>query len=124
LLELPAGLVDTEDSNPMAAAARELREETDLLAEKINHLLDFFTSPGYSDEKVSLFVASVQEPAPSATKLGLRIHEELELTWEWIDLDAAVRMVFDGTITNAICQIGILAIAIARPGLKSDAAPG
>lgn len=56
ILELPAGkLEDNEDIKK--CAARELEEETGFRAEKIKKLFYFYTTPGYSSEKLYLFIA-------------------------------------------------------------------
>lgn len=57
LYEIPAGkLEDAEE--PRACAERELREETGCSAERIEHLFTFFTTPGFSDETLHVFLAS------------------------------------------------------------------
>ena len=57
LLEIPAGKLDAKDEDRLLAAKRELREETGLTAERWTHLVDIFTTPGFSDERISLFLA-------------------------------------------------------------------
>lgn len=56
MLEIPAGLVDPGES-PQEAAYRECQEEIKLKPEKLTYLMDLYSSPGYSDEKLSLFLA-------------------------------------------------------------------
>lgn len=56
LWELPAGLIDAQES-PLAAAQRELREETGYLADRWIAAFDCFTSPGFSNERIHVFYA-------------------------------------------------------------------
>jgi ADP-ribose pyrophosphatase len=56
LWELPAGKID-KGENALQAAKRELTEETGLSAKKWKKLVTFFPSPGYVEEKMTIFLA-------------------------------------------------------------------
>jgi ADP-ribose pyrophosphatase len=57
LWELPAGKID-EGENALQAAKRELGEETGLKAKKWKKLTTFYPSPGYVEEKMTIFLAT------------------------------------------------------------------
>jgi ADP-ribose pyrophosphatase len=107
LWELPAGLADVPGEDPVHAAARELAEEAHLQAQRWYRLADLRTSPGYSNERVQVFLARSLSPAPASAFRPE--NEELELTVERVDLDKAADMVATGEITNAATAVGILA---------------
>lgn len=54
--ELPAGLIDRNE-RPVDAAKRELEEETGLIPQKLIKLGLIYSSPGFTDEKTTLFLA-------------------------------------------------------------------
>src|SRR5437763_1435567 len=53
-LEIPAGKLDVEGESPLHAAARELSEEIGKRAANWEQLMWFYTSPGFSDERIWL----------------------------------------------------------------------
>ncbi len=58
VLELPAGKLDVEGEEPLATAKRELAEEIGKAAATWEHLSTFFTSPGFTDEVVHVYLAT------------------------------------------------------------------
>jgi len=66
LLEIPAGTRDVEGELPAETAARELEEEIGYTPGTLEHVADFFTAPGFTDEHMSLFLASDLKPVPTA----------------------------------------------------------
>jgi ADP-ribose pyrophosphatase len=113
LWELPAGLIDVAGENLVDAAARELAEEADLVAERWQLLMDVHPTPGASNEVIRLFLARGLSPVPEAQRHE-RVGEEAELVTARVDLDEAVAMALRGEITNAACLVGLLATARLR----------
>ena len=113
LWELPAGLVDVAGEALAAVALRELAEEADLRAGRLDVLVDLHTSPGYSDERIRIFLARELTEVPQAQRHARR-DEEAELRVVRVDLADAVRMALAGELTNAAAVAGVLAAAAAR----------
>jgi ADP-ribose pyrophosphatase len=111
--ELPAGLIDVAGEPLDRAALRELAEEADLTAGRLDLLVDMHTSPGCSTELIRLFLARGLAPVPEPDRHE-RHYEEAGLEVHAIDLDEAVGMALRGEITNAACLVGVLATARAR----------
>jgi ADP-ribose pyrophosphatase len=57
-LEIPAGKLDVPGEEPLATAKRELAEEIGKQASEWRQLFAFYTSPGFSDERVWLYLAT------------------------------------------------------------------
>jgi 8-oxo-dGDP phosphatase len=108
--ELPAGLVDRLDEDPLDAAKRELVEEVGLAAEHWSVLVDAACSPGFTDEVVRLYLATGLSDVDRKV-LG---DEEADLVSRWVPLDEAVRMTLTGEIINAASVSGILAAHAVR----------
>ncbi len=56
-LEIPAGKLSRKDDDPLLAAMRELSEETGLQAEDWRHLTRIYTTVGFCDERIELYMA-------------------------------------------------------------------
>jgi 8-oxo-dGTP pyrophosphatase MutT (NUDIX family) len=65
-LEIPAGKLDVPGEPPLETAKRELAEEIGKQAADWQELMAFFTSPGFSDERVWLYLAEGLSDAESA----------------------------------------------------------
>jgi ADP-ribose pyrophosphatase len=113
LWELPAGLIDVQGEGLAAAALRELAEEADLAAGRVDLLVDMFTTPGCSDEMIRVFLARDLSEIPEHERHA-RADEEADMQVDLVPLDEAVAMVFDGRITNGPAVGGLLAAAHAR----------
>lgn len=106
--ELPAGLLDVEGEEPLAAARRELAEEADLTAAHWEPLVSSWTTPGGNDEMIHIFLATGIEAAGTAHD---REDEEADIRVEWVPLADAVDAVLAGRMHNGILTIGVLAAA-------------
>ncbi len=58
MLEVPAGRPDREGEDWEVCARRELEEETGLVAGKLTYLTTIFTTPGFTDEQIHLYLAT------------------------------------------------------------------
>jgi 8-oxo-dGTP pyrophosphatase MutT (NUDIX family) len=124
LWEAPAGLRDVDGEPLHATAQRELLEEAGFRAATWHVLVDDFTSPGMSDERMRIFLARDLTETPTDFQ---RIHEEADMPLAWVPLDEAVAKVLAGDIHNPTAAMGILAAHAARArgfrGLRAADAP-
>jgi 8-oxo-dGDP phosphatase len=113
LWELPAGLRDEDGEPPVETARRELAEEAQLSAAHWSLLTTIYSSPGFSDEQVVIYLAEglTDVDLPEGFEVE---HEELDMTVERVPLEDAVQRVFDGDIRNASAVVGVLAAAQVR----------
>ena len=94
LWELPAGRIDPGEK-PLPAAQRELLEETGYTADNWRRILNFYASPGFVAETMSVYMAT-------GLRVGKAQPEDDELILKrMVSLPAAVRMVLNGTIRDA-----------------------
>jgi ADP-ribose pyrophosphatase len=101
ILEAPAGALE-KDEDPLAAAGRELIEETGFAARTIESRGYIITTPGYTDEKIHLYEAHGLTPSQEYEKDEDEVIEVVDVAVT--DLSGMIR---DGTITDAktICLI-------------------
>jgi len=94
LWELPAGRIDP-DEKELAAAKRELLEETGYTASKWKRILKFYASPGFVAETMSVFLAT-------GLRAGEAQPEDDEIIYKrMVPLPTVVRMAVSGTIRDA-----------------------
>jgi ADP-ribose pyrophosphatase len=100
LLEVPAGKLDASEAAE-ACAARELVEETGLRPGKLVPMGAIYTSPGFTDERIWLFVATDLQPAPQA------LEDDEVLTLERMPLREALEKALTGEIDDAksVCAL-------------------
>ncbi|MGZ4524789.1 MAG: NUDIX domain-containing protein [Mycobacteriaceae bacterium] len=110
LWELPAGLLDVPDEEPLTAAQRELAEEVGIAASHWSVLVDLAVSPGFTDESVRVYLAE----GLSRVERAAGEHEEADVVVHRVPLDDAVAQVLSGEIVNTSAVAGLLALAVLR----------
>ena len=109
LYEIPAGKLDGNEP-PEECARRELREETGCTAEQLDHLYTFYTTPGFTDEKIHVFMAS-------GLTRGEVAHEKDEfMSVEIVTLSKALELVKSGELVDAKTALALLFVAGFRLG--------
>jgi len=92
LLELPAGKLDVDGESPLECAQRELAEEIGKSASEWRELKRFYTSPGFAEEEVTVFLATGLEDADHEPDPEERIEI---VAWPLDDLEGAIEACSD-----------------------------
>ncbi|MDP9799937.1 ADP-ribose pyrophosphatase [Arcanobacterium wilhelmae] len=108
--EIPAGLLDHEGEDPRDAAKRELAEEAQLAADEWDVLAHYASSPGFSTEKVTIFLATSVHESNLPEGFVLEA-EEAEIVKRWVPLADVVDAVVAGQLSSPSLVIGALAAA-------------
>jgi ADP-ribose pyrophosphatase len=110
LYEIPAGRLDAGESAE-ACARRELEEETGCTALHVEHMYTLYTTPGFTDEKIHLFLAT------GLTKGEARREADEFLEVETVPLSRALALIRDGEIKDGKTAVGILYAAGFKAGI-------
>ena len=103
--EIPAGKLDSLSEDRLSAATRELEEETGYVAAQWTCLGDYYPTPAYCDERITLYLAR-------GLSLGQRHLDEDEfLNFEAVPLADLVEDVMAGRITDGKTQVAVLKVA-------------
>ncbi len=103
--EIPAGKLDSADTDAETAGRRELAEELGATAGRWQHLATFSPSPGYTDEVIEIFAAEdlvFGDRRPDGV-------EEHQATLLSLPIDEALDSIDRGVITDAKTQVALLA---------------
>jgi ADP-ribose pyrophosphatase len=108
--EVPAGVLEPGET-PESCARRELLEETGAVAERLEHLTTIFTTPGFTDERIHLFVAT-----------GIRAGDPRPMSDEFLEVEArplskVLEMIRDREMVDAKSIVALLFLAGFKLGL-------
>jgi ADP-ribose pyrophosphatase len=107
LLEFPAGKIELGEL-PETTAHRELAEEVGYTSRKLNKIAEFYTTPGFCDERLFLYLAEELEPCE-------KMHDEdEEIEIVRVSLDALPDLIQAGEIVDAKTIIGIQQLLLSR----------
>ncbi len=93
LLELPAGTLEPPEL-PIDCAARELQEETGYRADRFEPLCEFYTTPGFTNEHMHVFVAT------GLTRMEQQLDATEQIRVETMPLTDALAATIDGRIVD------------------------
>ena len=108
MYEVPAGKLQPGEA-PEACAARELIEETGYRAGRLEQVGSIWTTPGYSDEVIHLFVARELTPARQA----LEVDEVLEV--QRVAFDEILGLIRRGELRDTKSLCALLHVVLASP---------
>jgi ADP-ribose pyrophosphatase len=110
LWEIPAGTLNP-DEEPLECAKRELIEETGFSAARWEKLGEIVPVPGYSDERIHIFLASELDPARQ------KLDPDEILNVHQLSLERAFEMIEEGAIQDSKT---ISSLFLARTWLKKN----
>jgi ADP-ribose pyrophosphatase len=110
IYEVPAGKLDG-DEDPELCARRELREETGCEAERVERLTTIYTTPGFTDERIHVFMAVGVTRGDAVDR---EADEFLEV--ETLPLSRALELVERGEIQDSKTIVALLFAAGFRAG--------
>jgi ADP-ribose pyrophosphatase len=108
--EVPAGVLEPGEA-PAECARRELKEETGADAERFEHLTTIYTTPGFTDERIHIFLAT-----------GITAGEARPMADEFLEVRAmplsqALELIGKGEIADGKSIVALLFVAGFRLGM-------
>ena len=122
LVELPAGLCE-DNEDPGDSIRREMREEMQLEADRVERIGGFLLTAGGADEFCHLFAGRVvAPPADGEGVVGYagEMSESEDIRVRVWDANAAIEMAFAGYFANSITALGLFWLAARRDWLRQQ----
>ena len=108
LVEIPAGKLEPGEE-PLKTAKRELEEETGYVCERMEHVISFYTSPGFADELVHVYVAHQLSKKEDAASLDEdEFVEVIELTLEEAQQYIEEEKIYDAKTAYAVQYLQLM----------------
>jgi ADP-ribose pyrophosphatase len=104
IYEIPAGKLDGDEA-PELCARRELEEETGCTATQVEHVYTFYTTPGFTDERIHIFMAS------GLTRGEPKQEKDEFMTLETVTLSRALELVKTGDLVDGKTALALLFVA-------------
>lgn len=100
LLEIPAGTLEQNES-PDHCAARELEEETGYHSNELTKIMDFYVAPGYSTERIHVYLAR------NLLHTSMKTEDDEDISIEPMSIEKAIERIRNGEIKDAktICAL-------------------
>lgn len=121
LWEIPAGLLDHPDEDPLTAAQRELAEETGYLASEWNVLVDYAASPGGSTDVLRVYLARGLSQLPE--RPFTQEAEEMDLVQAFVGFEELQASIAAGHVGNAALVAGVMVAMVQRDRQWADLRP-
>ena len=106
MTEIPAGKLDGNNEDRLSAAKRELCEETGFTAAEWTFLGDYYPTPAYSDERISMYMAR------GLSSGERKLDEDEFLNVKAVPLESLVKDILEGRITDGKTQAAVLKTAM------------
>lgn len=108
LVEIPAGKIEPNEE-PQITALRELEEETGYTTNELTHVTSFYTSPGFADEIIHLYMANDLEQLDEKIAGDAdEFIELIELTLEEAEQYIEDKKIYDAKTAYAILYLKLL----------------